>query len=64
MDYKSSAIASQVQILSSPTKELGARLYNEQANLVANQKTTMVVNTAQDLIRSGGRSPSVENEIY
>ena len=54
MDYKSSAIASQVQILSSPTKELGARLYNEQANLVANQKTTMVVNTAQDLIRSGG----------
>ena len=36
MDYKSSAIASQVQILSSPTKELGARFYKQQANQGAN----------------------------
>ena len=39
--------------------ELGARLDNEQANWVANPTKTMVVNTARDLIRSGGREQPV-----
>ena len=44
--------------------EPGARLDNEQANWVANPTKTMVVNTAQDLIRCGGRETSAENENY
>lgn len=62
-------VLSQVQVLSfAPRRnisvELRARLDNEQANWVANPTKTMVVNTARDLIRSSGRSPSVVSENY